>query len=304
MGLCSIPKTTLAVCIICFTIALTSCAITPDREHMGGMDSGHPSPDKSPQGLVETYIDKDGIMVGTRILAPSGYERIGLPEVSFGGYLRDLPVKPDGTRVSYYDGSIKSRDVHAVVIDIDVGDRDLQQCADSVIRLRAEYLYAKGQYDNIHFNFTNGFNAEYRKWMNGFRIKVQGNDVFWVEQSEYSTDYSSFRAYLDMVFAYAGTLSLSQEMNKIPIDELQIGDVFLKGGSPGHCVIVVDMAESTETGEKIFLLAQGYMPAQDIHILKNPSDDSMGPWYSNSFGETLITPEWEFTSDQLYRFDD
>jgi hypothetical protein len=32
-----------------------------------------------------------------------------------------------------------------------------------------------------------------------------------------------------------------------------------------------------------FLLAQkSYMPAQDIHILVNPSNDKLGPWYSRA----------------------
>ncbi len=187
---------------------------------------------------------------------------------------------------------------------MDVGERDLQQCADAVIRLRAEYLYGIGQYDKIHFNFTNGFRADYSTWMEGKRIQVQGNDVTWVNQTGYADDYASFRKYLDMVFAYAGTLSLSKELKKVPLEEIKIGDVFIEGGSPGHCVIVVDMAENKDTGEKLFLLAQSYMPAQDIHILKNPKKGNGNPWYSTDFGETLITPEWKFDREDLKRFED
>jgi hypothetical protein len=185
---------------------------------------------------------------------------------------------------------------------MDVGDRDLQQCADAVIRLRAEYLYATHQYDKIHFNFTNGFKADYSKWMQGNRIQVQGNDVNWVRQTGYANDYATFRKYLDMVFAYAGTLSLSKELTEVPVEDMKIGDVFIQGGNPGHCVIVVDMAENKVSGEKIFLLAQSYMPAQDIHILKNPENGGGNPWYSVNFGDKLITPEWEFTRGNLRRF--
>ncbi|HHV72027.1 MAG TPA: DUF4846 domain-containing protein [Clostridia bacterium] len=249
-------------------------------------------------------INEEGKTVEERIKVPEGFERVEIPEDSFGAYLRNLPLKPHGSRVRYYNGAIKSRNVHEAVLDIDLGERDLQQCADAVIRLRAEYLYSKGLFNKIHFNFTNGFKADYSNWMKGNRIKVEGNRAYWVKREEYSNDYKSFRKYLDLVFAYAGTLSLSQEMKKVALDELEIGDVFIEGGSPGHCVIVLDLAENKETGEKIFILAQSYMPAQDIHILKNPANGDGNPWYSIRFGDELKTPEWTFTKDQLMRFED
>ena len=70
---------------------------------------------------------------------------------------------------------------------------------------------------------------------------------------------------------------MQSEASPISIDELQIGDVFLKGGSPGHVVMVVDICQN-EKGEKAFLLAQGYMPAQEFHIVKNPLHEN-DPWY-------------------------
>ncbi len=44
-----------------------------------------------------------------------------------------------------------------------------------------------------------------------------------------------------IVFAYAGTLSLYEELESVPIKDMDIGDIFVQGGSPGHAVIVVDM---------------------------------------------------------------
>lgn|GEM_PF-323881 len=249
-------------------------------------------------------INEKGKTVEERFNTPKGFERVKVEEGSYGQYLRTLPLKPGGSKVHYYNGDVKPRDVHEAVIDIDVGDRDLQQCADAVIRLRAEYLYDKGLYDKIHFNFTNGFKADYPTWMQGNRIVVEGDKAYWVKRSAYSNDYSSFRNYLDMVFAYAGTLSLSQEMKKVPLEDMRIGDVFLKGENPGHCAIVVDMAEDKDTGEKLFILAQSYMPAQDIHILKNPKNSRLTPWYSVKFGDRLDTPEWQFDKNQLFRFED
>ncbi len=251
----------------------------------------------------ENLINPKGQTVQNRIRVPDGFERINVEDNSFGQYLRDLPVKPHGTKILLYNGEVTKKNVHVAVLDIDVGNRDLQQCADAVIRLRAEYLYSQGLYKRIHFNITNGFKADYWKWMDGNRIVVKGNNTFWVKNTNYSKEYNSFRKYLDVVFAYAGTLSLSNEMKIEPIEKMQIGDVFLKGATPGHAVIVLDMAENKKTGEKIFLTAQSYMPAQSIHILKNPVNETLSPWYSTNFGDTLKTPEWDFDKNQLMRFE-
>jgi len=82
---------------------------------------------------------------------------------------------------------------------------------------------------------------------------------------------------------------------------MKIGDVFIKGGSPGHVVLIVDMAEN-DKGEKIFMLAQSYMPAQQTQILINPSDRELGVWYSLKGKDVLITPEWDFSVNQLRTF--
>lgn len=111
-------------------------------------------------------------------MMPERFERIEASNGSFAEYLRNLPLKPHGTKVKYYDGEEKPNDVAAALIDMDVGTRDLQQCADTVIRLRVEYFYDNKQYDKIHFNFTNGFRTYFKKWMERYRIKVEGNRAY------------------------------------------------------------------------------------------------------------------------------
>lgn len=255
-----------------------------------------PSPEQKTEIILHGGDD-----IESRFALPEGFERVPVEEGSFESYLRNLPLKPHDSDVFYYNGRKKPRDVHDAVIDIDVGERDLQQCADAVMRLWAEYLFEKDQYDKIHFNFTNGFRADYSKWREGYRISVDGNDASWFRTALVSNTYEAFRNYMDMVFAYAGTISLEQELVAVPVEEMKIGDVFIQG-YPGHCVIVVDMAQNTSTGEKLFMIAQSYMPAQDIHILKNSDDNSISPWYSTDFGRTLNTPEWTFYSNELKRF--
>ncbi len=57
-----------------------------------------------------------------------------------------------------------------------------------------------------------------------------------------------------------------------------------------------------ESGELVFLLAQSFMPAQEIHVLKNAVDPDKSPWVSAWFGATLVTPEWTFNAKDLKRF--
>lgn len=242
--------------------------------------------------------------IAERIAAPEGYERLDVPRNSFEDWLRHLPLKPGNPPVYLYNGDEKvNQTAHVAVIQIDVGKEDLQQCADAVMRLRAEYLYAAQQFDAIRFNFTSGDSALFTKWGKGYRPKITGNRVSWQKTRQPDASYASFRAYLDTVFRYAGTSSLSQELETVSsLQAMRIGDVFIQGGFPGHAVIVVDMARHPATGKIVFLLAQSYMPAQEIHILHNPENAELDPWYELEFGEQLLTPEWTFAKTQLKRF--
>lgn len=238
-----------------------------------------------------------------RLRTPSGFIRTNADFNSFAHYLRHLPLKPPGAIVRLFNGDEKpNREIYIGVVDLPIGRKNLHQCADAIIRLRAEWLFKKGDFNNIAFNFTNGFRAEYAKWREGNRIVVSGNKVQWVNGTQRSTSYIDFWSYLEMVFTYAGTQSLNAELKSISVEEMRIGDIFIQGGSPGHAVIIVDMAQNPQTGEKIFLLAQSYMPAQEIHILTNPNKPNLTPWYNVKENTNLVTPEWTFHIKDLKRF--
>lgn len=274
------------VWITCF---VTICsAQTPPTLHYSWKDATDPG-----QALVE------------RIPVPTMYERVAVDPGSYADWLRHFPLKPGRPAVYLHSGLLKrNQQVHEAVLDIDVGKADLQQCADAVMRLRAEYLFSIKYFGNIHYNFTNGFWFGYAKWREGFRVKVTGNKAEWTYPSLQVPDksYANFRKYMDVVFTYCGTQSLSAEMKPIDLHELMPGDMFIKGGSPGHAVVVMDVAKNTQTGKKIFLLAQSYMPAQDVHVLRNLNDPLLSPWYSEDFGDILQTPEWTFSRADLKRF--
>lgn len=240
-----------------------------------------------------------------RIEAPYGYEREKTEVNSFTHWLRRLPLKEGNPEVKLYNGDLKwNQTAHAFVLDLDVGKRDLQQCADAAMRIRAEYLYSNGKKDSIHFNYTNGAFVPYSKWRSGYYPTPKSGKVIWSSSSKNNGSYPSFKKYLVQVYNYAGTLSLSRELKSVPLNTMQPGDLFLFGGSPGHAVMVMDVVEQKESGEIMFLLAQSYMPAQEIHILKNPNNSGISPWYSLSeIGEVLETPEWTFDKDALVRWE-
>ena len=191
-----------------------------------------------------------GQSIRERIPPPAGYVRPEAPAGSYAAWLRGLPLRPGCPPVRLYDGRLKSRqDVHAAVVNLDPGKRDLQQCADTIIRLRAEYLWAAGRKDEIRFQFTSGHPAVWLDWAAGSRPVISGNRVEWRPLTAPDSSYANFRAYLEQVFMYAGTISLRRELAPVaPGGAVEIGDVFVQAGSPGHAVLVVDVAVEQSTG--------------------------------------------------------
>lgn len=262
------------------------------------------SPTKTIDGVysVGQVIDTAGTTIATRFLPPDGYERKSADSSSFGFYLRNLPLKRHGSPVYLYNGSLKgNQSAHVAVINISVGNRDLQQCADAVMRLRAEYLFHNQMYSAIHFRFVSGFNCEYSKWREGNSVALNGNSVFWQKSASSNKSYTSFLKYMEIVFNYASTLSLEKELRSVELKDVEIGDVLIRGGSPGHAVIVVDLVENAN-GEKRVLLAQSYMPAQEIQVLMNPMNSKISPWYNLDEGLKIYTAEYTFEKFQLKRF--
>ena len=237
---------------------------------------------------------------------PDGFKRIEVGKRSFAAWLRGLPLKPAGSRVRLYGGRLKGNQrAHHAVVDMDV--RRWQQCADAIMRLRAEYLWSIGQQGKIGFHFTNGMWAPWSKYNQGFRVRLKGHRTRWVKTAGADSSRKAFHRYLRLVYCYAGTASFRRDLRKRrALDDLAPGDVLnqsARRGSYGHAVLVLDMAENRK-GDRIILLGQSYMPAQDFHVLKNPRDARLSPWYrAKDLRMGLKTPEWRpFKLRNLHRF--
>jgi hypothetical protein len=238
--------------------------------------------------LFSSFTPSDNIL--TRFGTPAGYVQQKVAPGSFAEWLQKLPLKPVGTHTKTYTGDIAITDLEtAAVVDISVGKQDLQQCADVVMRLRGEYLYQAKRYKEISFNFVSGFKCDYIHYANGYRYSNNN----WVLKAKKNYGYSTFMRYMELVFAYAGTPSLEKELHPVTNpNELKAGDVFIHGGSPGHCFIVMDVVENNQH-KKQFLLAQSFMPAQNLQILQQAA----GHWFttdklSNIWYGNLVTPQY------------
>lgn len=223
---------------------------------------------------------------------PPGAARVAAPEGSFAAWLRDLPLRPADAPVLRYDGAL----LHgaddprvAAVAEIDVGAKDLQQCADFIIRLHAEWLWSAGRADEAAYRFTSGDEARWTAYARGERPKIRGRKVTWSRAAKAARDRATFRKYLDLVFMYAGTASLARDADRVKRGDLAAGDFFVLGGHPGHAVVVLDVAEAPG-GRRYALIGQGFLPARDLHVLA--SGERHDPWFDLS-GDQVATPFWQ-----------
>lgn len=225
-----------------------------------------------------------------RFPPPPGASRTPAAAGSFGAWLRHLPLLPPDAPVLLFDGRRKARqDAHAAVVDMDVGRRDLQQCADAVMRLRAEYQLAVGQPQRVRFH-----------------PDPSRPDVV-LAYGGAADDRPRFAKYLTRLFSAAGSASLQAELRRVAGRPPGPGDVLIQGGYPGHAVLVLDAADAPgpDGPRRLLLLGQSYMPAQQFHVLRNPTAAS--PWYDAAALASpagLATPEWRpFHQRDVYAFE-
>ena len=235
-------------------------------------------PEVEPEQEWKLYED---IHVIGDINPREGFRRVKVPQGSFAEFLRNYKLKDDWNLYYYNGTTVKNQFGGYAVLDIDIGTKDLLQCADAVMLLRAEWLYKQKRYKDIHFNALSGKRLNYTDYV--------GNDY----------SYAKFRKYMDYVSAYANTASLEKEMQPRKIEDIQIGDVFITSGNPGHAMIVVDMAINAK-GERALLFAQGMMPAQSVHVVTNLEHGEDTPWYLIDkyleWGTLFIFPNYVFSA--------
>jgi hypothetical protein len=249
------------------------------------------------------HINKSGLTIQTRVLVPEGYNRVQYPKGSFQDYLRNYKLKPFGSKIINYDDSEYFwQKGHIGILQVPVPKNGLQQCADALIRIRSEYLWDTNQKAKIGFKFTSGHYCSWLKYAEGYRPKINGNKVSFNKTAKSNHTKANFYKYLNLIYTYSGTLSLYNELPKIEnAKQLKLGDMLIKGGSPGHIVMICDEAVNAK-GEKLFLLFQGNTPAQSVHLVKNLEDATNSPWYSLKLNAEIPVSNYTFESSKFARF--
>ncbi len=234
----------------------------------------------------------------TVTVPPSIIKKLVEDKNSWAFFLQHLPEQ-EGPVVDYRGIAIADQQKHVSIINYDVGSRNLQQCADALMRLRAEYLFGQKRFGEIGFHFTSGHFYSYADYCKGKRPTPDGNSVHFISTLPVGISHASLRHYLDLVYTYAGTISLANEL--LPATALTIGTVIISPGSPGHCLIITDEAKGPD-GESLFKLVEGYTPAQSIYVLRNLAEPNLGCWHRLTKG-TIETASYLFQTYQRKKFE-
>lgn len=270
------------------TAATPAAGATPADDPPAASDAPPPAASTHPWA----FSSRESLLA--RHPTPAGFTRAEVGPASFGEFLRSLPVAPEDEAVRDYRGAplfgTGHHDNIASVVDIDVGARDLQQCADAVLRMHAEWHYGRGD-RNLRYHAASGLPLSYARWLAGERVVVRdGKTALAATAAPRKDTHASLRAWLDDVFTWANTGLLAREGLQVPFADVQPGDFFVLPGSPfGHAVLVLDVAKA-ESGKTALLLGQSYMPAQSFQVLR-PSRDSS--WFVVEPGaRDVATPFW------------
>ena len=235
-----------------------------------------------------------------RFAPPPGFTRAKVAAGSFGAWLRRLPLAAPGTPVLSHRGGVilpPEHDNLAAVVAIDTGAADLQHCADAIIRLHAEWRWSRGERE-MSYRAGAGVELPFSRWLAGERPVQRGKALVWEPKTRAGeADHATFRRWLDGVFTWANTGSLSLQAQPVERADLAPGDFVVQPGGPGHAVLVLDLArgrgdddDDDDDGRVALLLGQSFMPAQNVQVLRPSAKET---WFVVApADEALRTPFW------------
>ena len=257
--------------------------------------------------LVSSLANAQRITIADNVNIPKGWERV--IQNDFHAWIIQQPLSDD--YVKTYDGKnvYGLNTIYKVKFDYDIGNEDLHHCADAAIYFNALHKFDNEQYHRITYHFTNGQEFGYLQYLAGYRPKVKqdGSVVIIYTHNQRKPSYKNFRMYLDIIWRYAGTWSVDEyDTYQLKTGWAMPGDIFVKGGFPGHAITVIDVIENIDTGQRKYMFSESYMPAQDQYIVVNTAEHGIRPqldlWFDIDPKEPLSTSRWTFQPKDLKRF--
>lgn len=266
---------------------MKTCALFAALSTLGGCARAEGLPADSDVVVEGSPADvvalPDARTVGAAFPPPAGADWVAGD--AFGESLRALPLAAPEVPVTTWDGRVVRRD--ARVIEIPLVRGDLQQCADSVVRVRAEWLKKEGL--PVQFHATSGDRLDWERWSHGERPVEVGGRLQW----RAAGGAADWDGYLRALFNWGGSWSL-EKLDSAQATSPEAGMILVHGGFPGHAVLLLGVAKRED--ETFVLVGQGFMPAQSFHVDPGP----FGGWWR--WEDPLALSVWTFSTSELRRF--
>ena len=140
--------------MLCFGLSFcffSACAMIPSTteenydDKKTSIEENHTEDDVTEKN--QDMIIPEGRTILTRVNCPEGFKRLSFDgeNGSFVDFLRNYPLKEWNSPVLLYNEKQKAnQNAHIGVFELPIEKEDLQQCADSVMRMYAEYFWATG----------------------------------------------------------------------------------------------------------------------------------------------------------------
>lgn len=212
---------------------------------------------------------------------PPGYQRIEAGD-SYTTFIRNLPLKPRGSRVKLYKGgNAHMQWLAAAVIDWPVLSNS-EQCADVTMRVRGEYLLSEKRYSDLCFTGVDGKEYAYTG----------------------GSSRDAFVKYMKNVYVKCNTASVYKETRQRSFKDVRPGDVLVypsrRKGMSGHAILVADVAR-TKSGKTAILCVEGNTPAREAHIVR--SLHPLHPcWHYIREGEDIWVSVFHFHPKELRHY--
>jgi len=213
------------------------------------------------------------------IPVPEGFKRISYPEHSFSSYLQNLPLKKENKVLSYQKKDLSDwYDSIAVINKPLLFHDDLEQCADFSMRLWADYHKESGKLDELYlFNYPG-------------------------QKQYFKNSKKDYFRFLRNAFASSNSYSLKKGATSILKENLKPGDLFVQNetGGIGHVSIILDSAN--DQNKKLYLVGFSFMPAQEMHIERSPTDKGKNGWFSYEGFLQHLQSKYPYGNPVLRRF--